>query len=644
MKSLQAGCKFSSIIILALIAGLLTAYPQAKKKGKPENAVPSFVLMCLSAHPDDEDGSTLAYYRKIENIKTYSVFYTRGEGGQNETGSELYGDLGAIRTKETLEAAKIMGTEVCFLGFPDFGFSKTAKETFSKWGGKNNVLAKVVYAIRCIKPDVIITNHDTVTSMPRRQHGNHQAVGITAYEAFVKAADPKFHPEQLKNGVTPWQAKKLYFRDFSSSDTTQDSLVTINTGQEFKPSVSIDDIAITALQQHRSQGMAKLNIDSIPAQFLKHRYRLMRSNKTYFYDNADLFSDIMPSARSIFMPEDQAITRQPRFSIQVSPSYSSLGMKIASSTERSIVRSFALTLLNSTGKSLKAEVLAYSGSVRIFQNGYDLEGGENARVADTISIHMEDLFPKQHFIRFVATAKSADSGFSDVVRANAEISIKPPPGTYNSKAYIGLVRTYDNTLEETMQSFDVHYSLIDSAMLSSGNLGQFSVIILDLRAYEFRADAALYSSKLLEYARSGGNLVVFYHKPRDWNGKGFAPYPLQITSERVTQENAPVTPLLPRHSLLTTPNEIAQSDWSGWLQERSIYLPSDDTTRTSSHYERILAMSDEGETQPSTSLLWTQYEKGSYTYVSLALYRQLRILQDGAVKLFFNLISQPGNR
>jgi hypothetical protein len=308
------------------------------------------------------------------------------------------------------------------------------------------------------------------------------------------------------------------------------------------------------------------------------------------------------------------------------------------------VRSFALTLLNSTGKPLKAEVLAYSGSVRIFQKGIDLEGGEDVHSTDTVTLHLEDISPKQHFIRFIATAKSTGGRPSDIVRADAAISIKAPPGTYDTNAYIGLVRTYDNTLEETMQSFDVHYSLIDSAMLASGNLSQFSIIILDLRAYEFRADAALYSSKLLEYARSGGNLVVFYHKPRDWNGKGFAPYPLQLTSERVTQENAPVTPLLPRHILLTTPNAIAQNDWSGWLQERNIYLPSGDTTLTSPQYQRILAMSDDNEHQPSTSLLWTKYGRGTYTYVSLALYRQLRILQDGAVKLFFNLISQPGNR
>ena len=130
-------------------------------------------------------------------------------------------------------------------------------------------------------------------------------------------------------------------------------------------------------------------------------------------------------------------------------------------------------------------------------------------------------------------------------------------------------------------------------------------------------------------------------KTGDWNGKGYSPYPIFLTNERVTQEDAPVTELLPRHVLLTSPNGISSGDWNGWIQERSIYLPAGDTGKTSPRYDRILAMNDEGEEQPPTSLLWSRYGNGSYAYVSLALYRQLRILQEGAVKLFANLISQP---
>ena len=92
------------------------------------------VVMNLAAHPDDEDGRTLTYYRNAKNAVAYSVIYTRGEGGQNEIGPELYEELGAIRTDETERAARILGTQTYFLNFKDFGYSKKASEAFEFWG------------------------------------------------------------------------------------------------------------------------------------------------------------------------------------------------------------------------------------------------------------------------------------------------------------------------------------------------------------------------------------------------------------------------------------------------------------------------------------------------------------------------------
>jgi LmbE family N-acetylglucosaminyl deacetylase len=505
-----------------------------------ESAKPSLVLMCLSAHPDDEDGAALAYYGKLDGVKTYSIFYTRGEGGQNEIGSELYEDLGALRTKETRAAAAILGSEVHFLGFPDFGFSKTAKETFTKWGGKDSVLARVVLFIRALKPDVIITNHDTVTTKPNRQHGNHQAVGITAYEAFEKAADPHFHPEQFTNGIGPWQARKLFFRAFRS-DSTSTSLVTIDTKRRDTSGTTMEQIAVWALNKHRSQGLERLTVDSLSQYFRTHRYSLVRSNGEYPFDKRDLFSGISPSQRMVISVPD---------------------------------------------------------------------------------------FPP------LAEKEQLSS---------SELSGKLPSATFSDKALVGLVKTYDNTLEETLKLFKVPYRLVDSAALANGDLNSYTTILLDLRTYFYRTDAVRHSANLLQYVHDGGNIVCFYHKLSDWNGKGFAPYPIVLTAERVTEEDAPVSILQPHHPLFNEPNLIAADDWGGWVQERNIYLPSDDTLKTSAKYERLLAMSDTDERQPSTSILWTRYGKGTYTYISLALYRQLRIHQGGSIKLLFNLLSQPKN-
>ncbi|HRR09922.1 MAG TPA: PIG-L family deacetylase [Rhodothermales bacterium] len=210
------------------------------------------VVMNLAAHPDDEDGQTMAYYRYAKNAVVYSIIYTRGEGGQNEIGPELYEELGALRTQETERAARIIGTKVYFLNYPDFGFSKFAKEAFEKWGGKESVIARIVYMVRKLKPDVMFTNHDTVTVGSNRQHGQHQAVGISALAAFRLAADPTYHPEQLKEpGVSLWQPKRFFWRNWMATSGE----VQIAVSDPYKNDLTYQQVALDALKEHASQGM-----------------------------------------------------------------------------------------------------------------------------------------------------------------------------------------------------------------------------------------------------------------------------------------------------------------------------------------------------------------------------------------------------
>src|SRR5688500_11377120 len=121
-----------------------------------------WTVMCVAAHPDDEDGSTLTVLRRKHGINTVSLFSTFGEGGQNAVGPELYEELGVIRARETIAASQVQGSEPHFLGFSDFGFSKSAEETFRAWGEKE-LLRRMVLNIRRLRPDVIITNHDTTS-------------------------------------------------------------------------------------------------------------------------------------------------------------------------------------------------------------------------------------------------------------------------------------------------------------------------------------------------------------------------------------------------------------------------------------------------------------------------------------------------
>ena len=239
-------------LLLAFIASAVP--PAAAQVDAPE----PLVVMNLAAHPDDEDGLTLAYYRHVEDAAAYSVIYTRGEGGQNEIGPELYEKLGAIRTAETEAAARRLGTQVRFLNFYDFGYSKFAREAFEEWGGRDSVTARLVYLVRKLKPDVLFTNHDTLT-VGDTQHGHHQAVGLSAYDAFGLAADPSYHPEQLDEpGVDLWQPKRLFLRIWRWGGGDAEPDVKVPVGDLIPDrEVAAADLAVEAAAQHRSQGFDK---------------------------------------------------------------------------------------------------------------------------------------------------------------------------------------------------------------------------------------------------------------------------------------------------------------------------------------------------------------------------------------------------
>src|SRR5687768_4030095 len=166
------------LVLLVLPATSQTEKPEVDKaEDKPElhqavlDLTNAWTVMCVAAHPDDEDGSTLTVLRRKYGVHTVSLFSTFGEGGQNAVGPELYEDLGVIRARETIAASEVQGSEPYFLGFRDFGFSKSAEETFRAWGEKE-LLRRMVLYIRRLRPDVIITNHDTASG-----HGHHQATG-----------------------------------------------------------------------------------------------------------------------------------------------------------------------------------------------------------------------------------------------------------------------------------------------------------------------------------------------------------------------------------------------------------------------------------------------------------------------------------
>lgn len=166
-------------------------------------------LLQTTAHPDDEDGAMLTLEARGKGATVMLFSLTRGDGGQNRTGSNLFDELGVLRTLELLEADRYYGIGQRFARTADFGYSKSADETFQKWGGHEVPLADLVRVIRTFRPDVVASDF---SGTPRDGHGHHQASGILTPEAVQAAADPARFPEQFKEGLLPWQVKKLYVR------------------------------------------------------------------------------------------------------------------------------------------------------------------------------------------------------------------------------------------------------------------------------------------------------------------------------------------------------------------------------------------------------------------------------------------------
>jgi LmbE family N-acetylglucosaminyl deacetylase len=224
-------------------------------------------IMQAVAHPDDEDGGLLTLEARGNGASVLLFTVTRGEGGQNKFGTESSDELGILRTLELLEADKYYGVEQRFSHVVDFGFSKTAEETFNKWHGHDVALADVVRAIRIFQPDVLTSRF---SGTKRDGHGNHEASGVLTLEAFRAAADPNKFPEQIKEGLLPWQAKKLYLgnppRMFQGGNVSdEDYTVKINIG-EYSPllGMSYTQFALEGLSHQTSQGTGGIRVPPGP--------------------------------------------------------------------------------------------------------------------------------------------------------------------------------------------------------------------------------------------------------------------------------------------------------------------------------------------------------------------------------------------
>ena len=220
-------------------------------------------LMQTTAHPDDEDGGMLTLEARGKGVSTLLMTLNRGEGGQNKLGSNLFDALGVLRTLELLASDRYYGVEQRFSRVADFGYSKTPEETFQKWQGHDIPLGDMVRVIRTFRPDVLVARF---SGTDRDGHGHHQASAILTREAFRAAADPKRFPEQIKEGLEPWQPKKLYIGNvcgFGAMTCDADKYtLRLNTGAvDPVLGVSYIQFAMQGLRHQLSQGAANWTVE-----------------------------------------------------------------------------------------------------------------------------------------------------------------------------------------------------------------------------------------------------------------------------------------------------------------------------------------------------------------------------------------------
>ena len=182
-------------------------------------------------------------------------------------------------------------------------------------------------------------------------------------------------------------------------------------------------------------------------------------------------------------------------------------------------------------------------------------------------------------------------------------------------------------------------TILKPAEITKENLSQFNVVITGIRAYNTVEELAFKQNILFEFVKEGGTMIVQYNTNGKFVTKEIAPFPLKISRDRVTEENAEMRFLDPKNAVLNYPNKLTSHDFEGWVQEQGLYYPEE----WDKNFKTVISSNDKGEKPKDSAILITNYGKGHYIYTGLSFFRELPAGVTGAYKLFANLISVGKN-
>ena len=200
---------------------------------------------------------------------------------------------------------------------------------------------------------------------------------------------------------------------------------------------------------------------------------------------------------------------------------------------------------------------------------------------------------------------------------------------------IGYIMGAGDEVNKNLEHLGFKVSTIHPNEISTEKLQQYDAVILGIRAFNVVEELKYKNKILFQYVENGGNLIVQYNTTNNLITKEIAPYNLELSRDRVTDENAKVTFVTPTHKVLNQPNKITEKDFTGWVQEQGLYYPN----KWSSEFIPILASNDEGESSKTGGLVIAKFGKGNYIYTGLSFFRELPEGVSGAYRLLANMIA-----
>ncbi|MFZ9661816.1 MAG: PIG-L family deacetylase, partial [Chitinophagaceae bacterium] len=208
----------------------------------------------------------------------------------------------------------------------------------------------------------------------------------------------------------------------------------------------------------------------------------------------------------------------------------------------------------------------------------------------------------------------------------------------------GYIKGAGDKVPEAMEQLGYQITYLQENDINAEFLKQFDVIVTGIRAYNMHEWLPSRYDVLMDYVKNGGNLVVQYNTNSfvgPMKTAKIGPYDMTILNSRITDEDAPMNIIDPKHPLLNEPNKISAKDFEGWIQERGIYFAD----KFAPEYKPVFALRDPGETEDRVgSLLMAKYGKGRFIYTGLVFFRELPAGVPGAYRLFANLLSNPNSK